>query len=311
LCARLEEFEKTPSGQLTIDEFLQIDLEEESDPPSFSEARKRTKPQVRCKHKHSNYDLRLTWSFLYSKKGNCREMLETNPILAGQVVEMEDKINRLLETADSVIENDSNQEENLSTIESCKSSAKSKQVSFADEPSFTGHSTSDNTTKVDDIGFTLRDLARRGSHAVYAAGGYDVIAAALGNDVTAVPNMVDSFAAESSQMTESEEVESDNLDDLDDSELDKFLLSDKEVIVKTKLWMEENKLYLEEQEADKIFVLLQPQLRRSEKNRKGSRIRTNPLRKLVEGNPDCLNSHVRLLVRPLKGCYRKRKYQAK
>jgi transcription factor IIIB subunit 2 len=253
---RLEEFEKTPSGQLTIDEFLQIDLEEESDPPSFSEARKRTKPQ-----------------------GNCREMLETNPILAGQVVEMEDKINRLLETADSVIENDSNQEENLSTIESCKSSAKSKQVSFADEPSFTGHSTSDNTTKVDDIGFTLRDLARRGSHAVYAAGGYDVIAAALGNDVTAVPNMVDSFAAESSQMTESEEVESDNLDDLDDSELDKFLLSDKEVIVKTKLWMEENKLYLEEQEADKIFVLLQPQLRRSEKNRKGSRIRTNPLRK--------------------------------
>ena len=86
MCDRLEEFEKTPSGQLTIDEFLQIDLEEESDPPSFSEARKRMKSQVRCKQVElldSSYALNVNVVLLYYKKSNCKEAIETNPILAG------------------------------------------------------------------------------------------------------------------------------------------------------------------------------------------------------------------------------------
>ena len=36
---RLSEFEKTPSSQLTIDEFQKIDLEEEMDPPCFTEGK--------------------------------------------------------------------------------------------------------------------------------------------------------------------------------------------------------------------------------------------------------------------------------
>lgn len=42
---RLSEFKKTPSGQLTIDEFNNIDLEEEQDPPSFTLGRQRLKQQ--------------------------------------------------------------------------------------------------------------------------------------------------------------------------------------------------------------------------------------------------------------------------
>uniref|UniRef100_A0A2K6T7R8 BRF1ral transcription factor IIIB subunit n=1 Tax=Saimiri boliviensis boliviensis TaxID=39432 RepID=A0A2K6T7R8_SAIBB len=34
---RLTEFEDTPTSQLTIDEFMKIDLEEECDPPSYTE----------------------------------------------------------------------------------------------------------------------------------------------------------------------------------------------------------------------------------------------------------------------------------
>ncbi|PIK39626.1 putative transcription factor IIIB 90 kDa subunit [Apostichopus japonicus] len=40
---RLTEFEETPSGQLTVDEFNKIDLEEEQDPPSFTKARRNAK----------------------------------------------------------------------------------------------------------------------------------------------------------------------------------------------------------------------------------------------------------------------------
>ena len=40
---RLGDFRDTPSSRLTIDEFLKIDLEQEHDPPSFTEAKKKAK----------------------------------------------------------------------------------------------------------------------------------------------------------------------------------------------------------------------------------------------------------------------------
>eukprot|EP01135_Chromosphaera_perkinsii_P004216 Nk52_evm5s272 gene=Nk52_evmTU5s272 len=44
---RLEEFEETPSGKLTTQEFQTIDLEEECDPPSFLSARKKHLQKVK------------------------------------------------------------------------------------------------------------------------------------------------------------------------------------------------------------------------------------------------------------------------
>jgi len=41
----LAEFEATPSGQLTVDEFQNIDLEEEMDPPCFTEGKRKAKLQ--------------------------------------------------------------------------------------------------------------------------------------------------------------------------------------------------------------------------------------------------------------------------
>lgn len=43
---RLYEFEQTPTSQLTIDEFQRIDLEEEMDPPCFTEGRRKAKLQL-------------------------------------------------------------------------------------------------------------------------------------------------------------------------------------------------------------------------------------------------------------------------
>lgn len=42
---RLTEFQDTPTSQLTIDEFMKIDLEEECDPPSFTAGQKKLKIQ--------------------------------------------------------------------------------------------------------------------------------------------------------------------------------------------------------------------------------------------------------------------------
>lgn len=43
---RLLEFGETPSSALTIDEFMTIDLEAESDPPAFKMARKKDKERL-------------------------------------------------------------------------------------------------------------------------------------------------------------------------------------------------------------------------------------------------------------------------
>uniref|UniRef100_A0A8D0GCD6 Transcription factor TFIIB cyclin-like domain-containing protein n=1 Tax=Sphenodon punctatus TaxID=8508 RepID=A0A8D0GCD6_SPHPU len=40
---RLTEFEDTPTSQLTIDEFMKIDLEQECDPPSFTAGQRKQK----------------------------------------------------------------------------------------------------------------------------------------------------------------------------------------------------------------------------------------------------------------------------
>lgn len=38
---RLSEFKATPSSQLTIEEFQNVDLEEEQDPPSFTASKRK------------------------------------------------------------------------------------------------------------------------------------------------------------------------------------------------------------------------------------------------------------------------------
>ena len=43
---RLGDFKDTASSRLTIEEFLKIDLEQEHDPPSYLEAKKKAKQKV-------------------------------------------------------------------------------------------------------------------------------------------------------------------------------------------------------------------------------------------------------------------------
>ena len=57
---RLGDFKDTASSRLTIDEFLKIDLEQEHDPPSFNEAKKKSKQQQQTvswsRYYHYNVD---------------------------------------------------------------------------------------------------------------------------------------------------------------------------------------------------------------------------------------------------------------
>lgn len=49
-CLRLTEFEDTPTSQLTIDEFMKIDLEEECDPPSYTAGQRKLRMKQVAPH---------------------------------------------------------------------------------------------------------------------------------------------------------------------------------------------------------------------------------------------------------------------
>lgn len=43
---RLMEFGDTPSSALTLDEFMEVELDEEQDPPAFKAARKKDRERI-------------------------------------------------------------------------------------------------------------------------------------------------------------------------------------------------------------------------------------------------------------------------
>jgi len=47
-CIRLVEFEDTPTSQLTIEEFMKVDLDQECDPPCFTAGLMKKKTQQVC-----------------------------------------------------------------------------------------------------------------------------------------------------------------------------------------------------------------------------------------------------------------------
>lgn len=50
ICLRLTEFEDTPTSQLTVDEFMKIDLEEECDPPSYTAGQRKLRMKQASPH---------------------------------------------------------------------------------------------------------------------------------------------------------------------------------------------------------------------------------------------------------------------
>ncbi|EDV19499.1 uncharacterized protein TRIADDRAFT_62066 [Trichoplax adhaerens] len=166
---RLGEFEETPSAKLTIDEFQKIDLEEEQDPPSFTQSRKRAK------------------------------QFQEDPVistdLAGEVQAIQEELEKVLEKK-RLLEDveQSNQEEE----------------------------------KRDNIPV----LNSTNSYCTRLSGPLPTVETVCGR----TPSLA-------TQEFNDKGVEED-LSYVDDDEINEYLLDEKEVEIKTKVWTEENKDYL-------------------------------------------------------------------
>ncbi|KAH3854171.1 hypothetical protein DPMN_096710 [Dreissena polymorpha] len=272
---RLIEFEETPSSQLTIEEFQTIDLEEEQDPPCFTEGKRRAK---KLQEQSKLPDMTEEVSKL--QKEIEKTLAEQKPRgpwaayakMADDSTSVDSDVSRLSDVFDGESSVDSGRTSSIDSsplihhsktdmkhvdYSPCKNdigelswNSKEEKVTLSNTSSNederdlfkTKQLKNDEITQELVIGSNVLDSLEIGSLKKDKAGVaclklavQDIVSDCIGED------------GENSRCATDEGNEELDLTGIDDDELDYFLLSEKEVLVKTKIWMTENEDYLEEQ----------------------------------------------------------------
>ena len=245
---RLVEFGETSASQLTVEEFMNVDLDamtEEMDPPSFKAARKKDRELI---DKLKEDELTREFSELHEiiekeleerrtkVKGSLARMSKENsPDVSGATTSgsgSDTDSEREMEDTQKFI-----QEETLNVIGECLNTSSS------------GANVNLNASqaKLDSILMpppTLtpnRNNPRPSSAPVPCSPG-------LGLKETVEEYMTPSVKEKDEVNPTEEEDEELDLNGIDDDEIDSYLMSPQEIEMKTKLWMSVNEEYLKEQE---------------------------------------------------------------
>ncbi|KAJ8044632.1 Transcription factor IIIB 90 kDa subunit [Holothuria leucospilota] len=260
---RLSEFEDTPSGQLTVDEFNKIDLEEEQDPPSFTQARRNAKiaqlkelsqkqvmeltgevstvqiaiEKALQKRKQQKTDDRMSISSVSTldevEQEALMEELDENEILGNTLQEEENRINPDLMAAGS-----SSSQDRVPDPE-----AETGQNNELAENNLTTPSQDSAAKKPDEVLDELLMPPPWFSEKKAQKGGLRPSPLSLGLRETIEECMKIPDQSEVETQEGADDSGELDLTGIDDADLDKFILSEKEVEVKTRIWMLENAEY--------------------------------------------------------------------
>ncbi|XP_035407391.1 transcription factor IIIB 90 kDa subunit isoform X2 [Cygnus olor] len=238
---RLTEFEDTPTSQLTIDEFMKIDLEEECDPPSFTAGQKKLKIQQLEK--------------ALSKK------LED---FEGEISSYQDEIEIELENsrpkAKGVFANftkDESIEDNVSSVFG-EEEAEDEELEAA-----ANHLNKDfyNEFLQKDRLKTSEDC-KNGNEAPVRPPALESLlgplptAASLG----ITESIKECISAKDRELGENAGDGELDLSGIDDSEIDRYILNETEAQIKAELWMKENADYLKEQKEKEARIAKEKEL---------------------------------------------------
>ncbi|XP_026196893.1 LOW QUALITY PROTEIN: transcription factor IIIB 90 kDa subunit-like [Anabas testudineus] len=240
---RLTEFEDTPTSQLTIDEFMRVDLEQECDPPSFTAAQHKAKMQQLEQELTKKLD-EVEGEISCYKDEIETELEKTRPKLRGIY-------------AAYTKEMDSEDMEVLSSTSEPEEPA----VEDAEFQAATQHLTQDFLCQMireeegwnkmtpdseQELGSEGRGAGLQRQVAPLAA----ILGKLPGSTSLDFQRPFQTFN-KSETCGKSDGEESDggelDLDGIDDQEIEKYILNDKEVQVKTELWLKQNAEYLQEQ----------------------------------------------------------------
>uniref|UniRef100_A0AAQ4NNT8 B-related factor 1 n=1 Tax=Gasterosteus aculeatus aculeatus TaxID=481459 RepID=A0AAQ4NNT8_GASAC len=239
---RLTEFEDTPTSQLTIDEFMKVDLEQECDPPSFTAGQHKTKMQ-QLEHELARKLDEVEGEISCYKDEIETELEKSRPKLGGIYTAYSKEID-----PDDV------------EVSTMTSEPEVTEMEDSDLQAATQHLTQNFLCEViqDEEGQGKKpdDSDQEAGSDEEGAGPHlqAPLAVILGKLPSAAGRSLEQAFqpftdSEQGDRTDGEQSECGELDlkDIDDQEIDKYILNDQEVEVKTELWMKQNAEYLKEQ----------------------------------------------------------------
>ncbi|XP_006820568.1 transcription factor IIIB 90 kDa subunit-like [Saccoglossus kowalevskii] len=288
---RLTEFEETPSSRLTIDEFQKIDLEEEQDPPAFTNARRKAKKaqfgeacklpelegEISCVqeeiekalHKKHSKNPNLCEGSL-SQSDDSQDVQETSQFVEEEILQQVEEETEILQDAkeEAVAESAVMQE----PVKDCH-----VDDDVDDDVGIDNHCTNRNNEELDTL--LLSEASWEGAYS--------------GPRPSAVSLGLTQTIEECMQVPEEESVPEDDgeldLTGIDDSELEKFILSDNEVELKTEIWMKENAEYLKQQkekeekeQRDRELGISKPESKKKRKYKKRVPFQANTAGEAIE-----------------------------
>uniref|UniRef100_A0AAY4B5H2 Transcription factor IIIB 90 kDa subunit n=1 Tax=Denticeps clupeoides TaxID=299321 RepID=A0AAY4B5H2_9TELE len=267
---RLTEFEDTPTSQLTIDEFMRVDLEQECDPPSYTAGQKKLKMQ------------QLE-----------QELAQKLDEYQGEISVYKDEIENELENSRTKLrgiyaayaKQDLHEEFPVDTELTGSEGAEDEEVEVAAQhltQDFVSHLVSRDTQA---------DEETEQSESKEQLQHPEKKQVPLKSILGPLPTVASLGLSESIKecITEQEETDdkSDNgeldLEGIDEEEIEKYILNEKEVLAKTELWMVQNAEYLREQKEKEERIAKEKEMGTyKEKPRKPSK-RREPIRANTAG----------------------------
>ncbi|XP_036981266.1 BRF1 RNA polymerase III transcription initiation factor subunit a isoform X1 [Acanthopagrus latus] len=237
---RLVEFEDTPTSQLTIEEFMKVDLDQECDPPCFTEGLRKKKInmlEMELKKKMGDVEDEIQG---YQDEIDA-ELQSSRPKLRGVYAaytkeDCVDDIEEIISTSSKIEDDEPEEEDELQAV--AKHFGKEiGELTLEALIRLEQKSPEEEEENQED-----GDVPKRKAPSLASILGTMPTAATLGlkesiSDVIGEGKENDG-AADSGEL---------DLSGIDDSEIELYLLSDKEIKVKTALWMAENSDYLKEQ----------------------------------------------------------------
>ncbi|XP_047467706.1 transcription factor IIIB 90 kDa subunit-like [Mugil cephalus] len=243
---RLTEFEDTPSGQLTIEEFMKVDLDQECDPPCFTAGLKKKKVhqlEIELKKKMESYEDEIQG---YQDEIDA-ELENSRPKLRGvyAAYTKEDLLNDdVLSTSSKLadVEEPEDDDDELQavakhfgkdldelTLEALIKLEKTR-AEEEEEEEEEGEEGEDHVPK------------RRGPSLA------SILGTMPSSSTLGLPESINNCVGENEKENDGAADTGElDLSGIDDNEIELYLLNDKEVKIKTALWMAENSDYLKEQ----------------------------------------------------------------
>ncbi|XP_074960204.1 transcription factor IIIB 90 kDa subunit isoform X1 [Phalacrocorax aristotelis] len=240
---RLTEFEDTPTSQLTIDEFMKIDLEEECDPPSFTAGQKKLK--IQQLEKALSKKLEDFEGEISSYQDEIEIELENSRPKAKGVFANFTKDDSIEDNTCSVLGEEEAEDEEL------EAAANHLNKDFYNEL----HE-KDRVEKNED------GECRNGNEALVRPPALESLlgplptAASLGI-TESIKECISAKDREPGENTGDGELD---LSGIDDSEIDRYILNEAEAQIKAELWMKENADYLKEQKEKEARIAKEKEL---------------------------------------------------